>query len=465
MDKFLWPNDGIENRELKEECGVIGIFDPTDKNTSSLLFYGLYALQHRGQESAGIASNDGNRIYHFKNMGLVPEIFDDEILDQLVGHISIGHVRYGKKGTNSIENAHPLIEHGDKGSLALVHNGNISNALQLRKELEEEGHVFTSLVDSEVIIKLLKKYEDQGLLAAIEKTMDLIEGSYAAVVMTEEALVAFRDPHALRPLCLGKLEEGYALASESCALDAIGADLVKNLDQGEIVIITKDGLESHSYKKSERRASCIFEYVYFARPDSTIDGVNVYEARKRAGEILAREYPAEADLVMAVPDSSIPVALGYSEQLGIQYVEGLFKNRYVGRTFIEPSKSSRERTLRLKLTPLWRNIRGKRIVLVDDSIVRGTTSKRLVAALKKAGAKEVHVRISSPPIAYSCYYGIDTPDRKELLGANKTVEEIRDFIGADSLNYLTLEGLMESVGLEEDNCCTACFSGNYPIER
>lgn len=456
--------DIVREDKLGEECGIVGIFDPGNNNSASILFYGLYALQHRGQESAGIASNDGDTNYHFKNMGLVSEVFDDEqILEQLAGYISIGHVRYGKAGGSRVENAQPFVTQTKGWSISMAHNGNITNALELRKDLEAEGKEFVSSVDSEVISKLLAKYKNDNILNTVKKTMDYIEGAYALVIMTEKELVGVRDPYGLRPLCLGKLDDGYVLASESCALDAMGADLVRDIKPGEIVIITKDGISSSFHSKKEKRASCIFEYVYFARPDSIIDGANVYESRKNAGILLAKEHPAEADIVMAVPDSSIPVALGYSEELGIQYVEGLFKNNYVGRTFIQPDKSSRERTLRLKLTPLWKNIKGKKVVLVDDSIVRGTTSKKIVTALKKAGAKEVHVRISSSPIAYSCYYGIDTPDRNELLGATNTVDEIRDLIGADSLGYLSLEGVIESIGLKGEDFCTACFSGDYPI--
>lgn len=463
MERSFSTFNEIKKDKLDEECGVVGIFNPVDNNSSSLLFYGLYALQHRGQESAGIASNDGDRSYHLKDMGLVPEVFDDEILSQLSGHISIGHVKCGADGGSKVENAQPFVIQTDGTSISMAHNGNIINASELRKELEKEGEVFTSSIDSEVIVKLLAKYKSDNILSSVQKTMDLIKGSYSLVVMTENELIGIRDPHGFRPLCLGKLGDGYVLASESCALDAVGAGLVRDIEPGEILIITKEGISSSYYGKKEKRRSCIFEYVYFARPDSIIDGANVYEARKNAGIILAKEHPANADIVIAVPDSSIPVALGYSEQLEIQYVEGLFKNRYVGRTFIEPDQSSRERTLRLKLTPLWRNIKGKKVVLVDDSIVRGTTSKKIVTALKKAGAKEVHVRISSPPIAYSCHYGIDTPDREQLLGATKSIEEIRKIIGADSLAYLSLEGLIESVGLKQEDLCTACFSGEYPM--
>lgn len=462
MERSLPTFDGINRDKLAEECGIVGIFDPTDNNSASLLFYGLYALQHRGQESAGIASNDGTRSYHFKKRGLVLDIFDDEILSQLAGHISIGHVRSGTPGGSGVENAQPFVVQTGDTSVSMAHNGNIINARKLRKELEEEGVIFTGTTDSEVIVKLLAKYKNDNILESVKKTMDSIEGAYSLVIMTENELIGVRDPHALRPLCLGKLDDGYVLASESCAVNAIGADLIRDLEPGEILIITKEGISSSYYNMDKKRASCIFEYVYFARPDSTIDGVNVYEARKNAGIILAREHPIKADIVVAVPDSSIPVALGYSEELNIPYVEGLFKSKYVGRTFIEPDQPSRERALKLKLTTLWRNVKGQKVVLVDDSIVRGNTSKRIVSALKRAGAEEVHVRISSPPIAFSCYYGIDTPDREQLLGATKSVEEIREIIGADSLAYLSLNGLVESVGLKWGDFCTACFSGDYP---
>lgn len=464
MERSLPTFDGINKDKLAEECGIVGIFDPTDNNSASLLFYGLYALQHRGQESAGIASNDGNRSYHFKKRGLVLDIFDDEILSQLAGHISIGHVRSGAPGGSGVENAQPFVVQTGDTSISMAHNGNITNSRELKKELEEEGVIFAGSTDSEVIIKLLAKYKNDDILDSVKKTMDSIEGAYSLVIMTENELIGVRDPHAFRPLYLGKLDGGYVLASESCAISAMGADLIRDLEQGEILIITKEGISSNYYSRKKRKASCIFEYVYFARPDSTIDGVNVYEARKKAGIILAKEHPIKADIVVAVPDSSIPVALGYSEELGIPYVEGLFKSKYVGRTFIEPDQLSRERTLKLKLTTLWRNVKGKKVVLVDDSIVRGNTSKRIVSALKRAGAEEVHVRISSPPIAFSCYYGIDTPDREQLLGATKSVEEIREIIGADSLAYLSLSGLVESVGLKWGDFCTACFSGDYPHE-
>lgn len=464
MERYLRTFNEINNDKLGEECGIIGMYNWKEDNASKLLFYGLYALQHRGQESAGIASNDGQRSYHYKQMGLVSEVFDDKILSQLGGHISIGHVRYGTAGGGKVENAQPLIAKTRNSSISVAHNGSIVNAKEIKKILEYDGEVFKTSIDSEVIIKLLSKYNDGDILSSIEKTMDLIKGAYALVIMTEEELIGIRDPYGLRPLCLGELDEGYVLASESCALDAVGATLIRDIKPGEIITINKEGITSTYYTKKEKRASCIFEYVYFARPDSLIDGVNVYEARKNAGRILANEHPIDVDMVIAVPDSSIPVALGYAEELGIPFGEGLFKNRYVGRTFIEPDQSSRERALRLKLSTLGQNIKGKKVVLVDDSIVRGTTSKKIVADLRSAGAKEVHLRISSPPVAYSCYFGIDTPDASKLLGATKSIEEIRQIIGADSLGYISIDGLVESTGLTKENFCTACFNGDYPIK-
>ena len=464
MKKYLPIFNGIDSDKLREECGVVGMYKWGEQHTAQSLFYGLYALQHRGQESAGIATNDGQRSYHYKKMGLVAEIFDDEILEQLEGHISIGHVRYGTFGGKAVENAQPLVVKTKMRSIALAHNGNLVNAEELKATLEKEGHTFESSIDSEVIIKLLAKYDHSNILISIEKTMDSIKGAYALVIMTENELIGIRDPHGLRPLCIGELEGGYVLASESCALDAIGATLIRDVNPGEIIIINKEGISCNYHSKKEKKASCVFEFVYFARPDTQLDGANVYETRKNAGKILAKEHPIDADMVVAVPDSSIPVALGYAEELGLSFGEGLFKNRYIGRTFIQPDQPSRERALRLKLSPLSQNIKGKSIVLVDDSIVRGTTSKRIVAELRKAGAKEVHLRISSPPVSYSCYFGIDTPNRNELLGSTKSIDEIRELIGADSLAYISLNGLLESTGLPKEEFCTACFNGNYPME-
>ncbi|KAB3532110.1 amidophosphoribosyltransferase [Alkaliphilus serpentinus] len=450
--------------KLKEECGVMGVYRNTMDDVAQMVYYGLFALQHRGQESAGIATNDGNMPYFHKGMGLVNEVFNDEIFRSLKGNIGIGHVRYSTTGESYINNAQPLVVKYRRGSIGLAHNGNLVNAPLIRSGLEDDGVVFQTTIDSEVIVNLIARYSSDGIPTAIERTMDLIKGAYSLVIMTEGELIGVRDPHGLRPLCIGKLEDGYVIASESCGLDSVGAELIRDVEPGEIVIINQEGIRSIKLNKEYKKASCIFEYIYFARPDSVIDGVGVYQARKNAGEILAKEHPVEVDMVIAVPDTSIPAAIGYSEALGIPFSEGFIKNRYIGRTFIQPDQSMRELAVRLKLNPLRSNIIGKRVVMIDDSIVRGTTSKQIVNTLKRAGAKEVHVRISSPPVAYSCYYGIDTPDNKQLIGAVKTIEEIRQAIGADSLGYISPEGLKRSVGIANDPYCTACFCGDYPLE-
>jgi amidophosphoribosyltransferase len=448
---------------LHEECGVLGLFQPEDDHTADLLYYGLYALQHRGQESAGIAVTDGIRTRWHKKMGLVAEVFDESELRKLTGSTGIGHVRYSTSGESDVENAQPLVVRYRGGSIGMAHNGNLVNADVLRDRLEDAGIVFQTTIDSEVIVNLIARYSNEGMHAAIRRTMDLIKGAYALVLMNEECLIGVRDPLGLRPLCLGKTKTGYVLASESCAFDVMGARLIRDIEPGEIVTITSDGVESEFYGTNGKRASCIFEYIYFARPDSIIDEISVYQARKNAGKILAKEWPVDADMVMAVPDSSIPVALGYAEASGIPYGEGLMKNRYIGRTFIQPTQAIRELAVKLKLSPMEHNIKGKKLILIDDSIVRGTTSMRIVELLKQAGAKEVHVRVSSPPVAYSCYFGIDTPDREQLIGAVKTIDQIRRIIGADTLGYLSPEGLVESLGKSRDSFCLACFDGEYPM--
>lgn len=464
MERGIKMDHGVNLEKLKEECGIVGIYTDCNENTARLLYYGLYALQHRGQESAGIAVNNGLKSNFHKGMGLVSEVFDEKVFKKLEGHIGVGHVRYSTDGESDIENAQPLVARYRGGSISLAHNGNLVNARVIKDRLEEAGVVFQTSVDSEVIMNLIARYSGDGIMAAIERTMDLVKGAYALVIATEEQLIGIRDPLGLRPLCLGKMENGYVLASESCALDVMGATLVRDIEPGEIVSIGKDGITSTFHKHDDKRASCIFEYIYFARPDSIIDGVSVYAARKNAGKILAEEHPVEADMVIAVPDSSVPVAIGYAEASGIPYGEGLIKNRYVGRTFIQPTQSMRELAVRLKLNPLREVVEGKRIVMIDDSIVRGTTIRRLVERIKKAGAKEVHVRISSPPVCYGCYFGIDTPDRNKLIGAVKTVEQIRKIIQADSLGYISIEGLVTSTGLKKEDFCLACFNGEYPIE-
>lgn len=449
---------------LKEECGVVGLIQTEDDHTSELLYYGLYALQHRGQESAGIAVNNGEQAKWHKDMGLVSEVFSESALEKLTGKIGIGHVRYSTSGESDIENAQPLVVRYRGGTIALAHNGNLVNAKLLRSRLEDSGVVFQTTIDSEVVVNLIARYSNEGIHGAIRRSMELIKGAYALVIMNEECLIGVRDPLGLRPLCIGKTEKGYVLASESCAFDVMGAEIVRDVEPGEMVTITSEGIESEFFQTSARRAGCIFEYIYFARPDSIMDGVNVYHARKNSGRILSKEMPVEADMVMAVPDSSIPVALGYAEESGIPYGEGLIKNRYIGRTFIQPTQAIRELAVKLKLSPMAANIRGKKLILIDDSIVRGTTSKRIVETLKQAGAKEVHVRVSSPPVAYSCYFGIDTPDRSQLIGAVKTVDQICKIIGADSLYYLSHEGLVQAVGKPRKQFCLACFDGDYPME-
>lgn len=454
----------VKEDKLKEECGIIGIYDRGNMEIESLTYYGLIALQHRGQESAGIAVNRDGMITCYKEMGLVSEVFDDKILNLLKGDISIGHVRYSTTGESYVANAQPLLVKYKKGNIAVAHNGNLVNAASVREELEDQGMIFATTIDSEVIASLIARNYKNTIEDAILDTMDIIQGSYALVIMTNDKLIGVRDKHGLRPLVIGRVGNGYVLASETCALDTIGASFIRDVKPGEIVIIEENSIRSLQCGTVEKQATCIFEYIYFARPDSIMDGISVYRAREAAGKILAKEQPAEADVVICVPDSGTPAAIGYARQSGIPYAVGLIKNRYIGRTFIQPSQVSREIGVSLKLNPLKANIEGKRVVMVDDSIVRGTTSKKIVQALKEAGAKEVHVRVSSPVITHSCYFGIDTPTRKELVGASSIIEAIKNKIGADSLGYLSYEGLLASVDSNGEGFCTACFCGKYPMD-
>jgi amidophosphoribosyltransferase len=449
--------------KLHEECGIIGIYEKDNKNTGKLTYVGLIALQHRGQESAGIAVNNDGIITCYKEMGLVSEVFDNQILNLLKGDMSIGHVRYSTTGESFVTNAQPLVVKYKNGTIALAHNGNLVNAQALRREMEDQGMIFTTSIDSEIIASLIAKNYTTDIVEAISKTMDKIKGAYALTIMTNEKLIGVRDKHGMRPLVLGKLGEGFVLASETCALDTIGAQFVRDINPGEIVIIDESGIKSIQ-TKVEEKAICIFEYIYFARPDSVIDGIGVYGARHRAGRMLAKEQPVEADAVICVPDSGTPAAIGYALESGIPYTVGLIKNRYIGRTFIQPTQKIREEGVSLKLNPLREEIAGKRIIMVDDSIVRGTTSKKIVQALRDAGAKEVHVRVSSPVILHSCYFGIDTPCKNELVGASTLIEKIKDKIGADSVGYLSHEGLIKSIGSCGKGYCTACFSGEYPMD-
>lgn len=451
--------------KLKEACGVFGIYKhEEDLALGRSIYYGLYALQHRGQESAGIAVTSGNGIKYHKEMGLVSEVFNDEVLDRLSGRIGVGHVRYSTTEANTLINAQPLVVRYKKGALAVAHNGNLVNASELRSELEEHGAAFQTEIDSEVVAFLIAREHSEDIIKAVEHCMEKIMGSYALIIMTEDMLIGMRDPQGIRPLCLGKQNDSYILASESCALDTIDAEFIRDIEPGEIVIINKDGVKSIKKNTDYCSSLCIFEFVYFARPDSIIDGRNVHMARWEAGRLLAGEYPVEADLVIGVPDSGTVSAMGYADAAGIPFGIGLIKNRYVGRTFIKATQSSREIGVKIKLNAVREVVRGKRLIMVDDSIVRGTTSGLIVNVLKQAGAREVHVRISSPPVMHSCYFGIDTSTRKELIGAQRKVEEIRQHIGADSLGYLSLGGLIKATGFSQERFCSGCFSGNYPLE-
>jgi amidophosphoribosyltransferase len=449
----------------QEECGVFGIYG--HENAAELTYYALYALQHRGQESAGIATIDGEKMYHHKNMGLVAEVFSNDILKTLKGHAAIGHVRYSTTGLSTVQNAQPLTFGFLRGSMALAHNGNLINAHQLHAFLEEHGSIFQSTSDTEVVAHLIARSGYPTLEENIRASISMVKGAYAFVVLTDEKLVALRDPMGLRPMALGRFGEAYVVASETCAFDAIGAEFVRDIEPGEMIVIDREGLRSERFAAQNRKALCTFEYIYFARPDSNIDGFNVHTVRKQFGRLLAREHPVDADVVIGVPDSSISAAIGYAEEAGIPYEIGLIKNRYVGRTFIQPSQELRALGVKLKLSAVRGVVEGKRVVMIDDSIVRGTTSGRIVSMLREAGAIEVHVRISSPPVTHPCFYGIDTSAREELIASKKSVEEIREFIGADSLAYLSEANMMKAFGVESlqaHSYCNACFTGRYPTE-
>lgn len=448
--------------KLSEECGVFGIYAP-GMDVARLTYFGLFALQHRGQESAGIAVTNGCGIQVHKDMGLVAEVFNEDIIEKLKGHMAIGHVRYSTTGASLALNAQPLVCRYLQGSVALAHNGNLTNANELRDTLANNGSVFQSSIDTELIINLIAHYGQNSIEDSLLKCMIDIKGSYSLVVMNEEKLIGVRDPFGNRPLCIGQLDEGaYVLASESCALDTIGASLIRDVEPGEIVVIDENGIESRRIFNKEKSAVCIFEYIYFARPDSVIDGISVNHARRNMGRQLAKEAPLDVDLVIPVPDSGTAAAIGYAETAGIPFSQGLLKNRYAGRTFIQPEQKIREMGVRLKLSPIRQEIDGKRIAVIDDSIVRGTTSKKLVEMLRKNGAREIHFLVSSPPVMYPCYYGIDTSERGQLIAAQKELEEIRNFISADSLNYLSQKGLFKAMG-KAKGFCSACLDGDYPI--
>ena len=448
---------------LHEECGVFGIYDKDDIDISSAVYYGLFALQHRGQESCGIAVNDDGTIRVSKDMGLVSDVFTPERLSALKGSIAIGHVRYSTTGASTPENAQPLVTQYVKGTLSIAHNGNLTNCISLKKKLQSEGAMFRTDVDSEVIAYLLakKRAETASVEDAVREVMTEIEGGYALLVMSPRKLIAARDPYGLKPLVMGTLGNDIVFASESCALDSVGAQYVRDVRPGEIVIVDDEGIRS-VLTTPKREAKCVFEYIYFARPDSVMDGISVYESRLRAGALLAKQHPVPADIVIGVPESGLDAALGYSQESGIPYVKGFVKNNYVGRTFIKPSQQLRKQAVRIKLNPIIPAVKGKRVIMIDDSIVRGTTIANIVKMLRNAGATEVHVRISSPPFMHPCYYGTDVPSCDALIACQHTIPEICEIIGADSLGYLNVDSLGEMLGEEGHKFCDACFTGDYP---
>ncbi|WP_310602629.1 amidophosphoribosyltransferase [Anaerosporobacter sp.] len=459
----------IISDELHEECGVFGVYDLAGNDVASSIYYGLFALQHRGQESCGIAVSDTNgpkgKVSSVKGMGLVNEVFTPESLEGLKGDIGVGHVRYSTAGASTSENIQPLVLNYVKGTLALAHNGNLINALELRHELEYTGAIFQTTIDSEVIAYHIarERLKVADVESAVKNAMQKIKGAYSLVIMSPRKLIGARDPFGFRPLVIGKRDNCYILASETCALDAVSAEFVRDVLPGEIVTITKDGIKSDTSMCSEKTARCIFEYIYFARPDSCIDGVSVYNSRIMAGKILAQTHPVDADIVVGVPDSGNAAALGFSMESGIPYGMAFVKNSYVGRTFIKPKQSVRESSVKIKLNVLKEVVKGKRVVMIDDSIVRGTTSERIVRMLKNAGATEVHVRISSPPFLHPCYFGTDIPSDDQLIAHNNTVEQICEMLGANTLGYLDVNRLAELLG-NNMGYCSACFTGDYPIE-
>ena len=446
---------------MHESCGVFGVYAPNE-DVARLTFFALFALQHRGQESAGIATSDGKGLQVCAKMGLVSQVFSEDSLTRLTGDIAIGHNRYSTRGSSRVGNVQPIIVGEGSNTLALAHNGNIINVEYLYKELCDQGYTFRSSTDSEVIANLILSSPEKDWVGRIRYAMNRLQGVYSLTIMTHDTLFGVRDPLGVRPLCLGDVNGGWVIASESCALGHIGASFVREIKPGEIVSISQNGIDSYCVDVG-RRALCIFEYIYFARPDSVINGRLLYQARQAMGAGLAEEYPVDADLVMGVPDSATAAGVGYALRSGIPLGEGLIKNRYVGRTFIEPHQRIRDLGVKLKFNPLPEILSGKRLVVVDDSIVRGTTTPKVVGLLKRAGAREVHLRICAPPLRYPCFFGVDMATRRELIAARKTVSEIRDFIGADSLGYLSVEGLIKAVALPKDIFCLACFTGNYPI--
>jgi len=447
-----------------DECGIFGIYAP-GQEVANITYFGLYALQHRGQESAGITVSDGRKLNTVKDVGLVAQVFDDPTkMAALRGDLALGHTRYSTTGSNKLANTQPMVyEHPQIGPIAMGHNGNLTNYRQLRDELEEKGVVFDTSSDTEVILRLIGQTPGPDLKTVLRRSLPRLEGAYSLVFITRDSVAGVRDQLGFRPLCLGRMGEGWVLASETCALDTVRAKFEREIDPGEVVIINKDGVESFIAQISLRKAACMFEFIYFARPDSQMMGKNLYEARRRMGRELARQMPTEADVVISLPDSGTPAAHGFAEESGIPIREGLIKSRYITRTFIQPSQSLREAGIRLKFNPVRPVLEGKRVVIVDDSIVRGNTSRQIVELLRWAGATEVHMRIASPPLHYPCFMGIAIGSKKELIAVGRTEAEICEVIGADTLAYLHMDGLVKAVGHTIDNFCLACFDGEYPV--
>lgn len=447
---------------MKEFCGIVGIHG--HKDAARLAYLALYALQHRGEESAGIVSYDYKKVHSHKGMGQVGTVFNEETLKKLKGPVAIGHVRYSTTGSSITKNVQPLLINHKKGFIAVAHNGNLTNSVDLRNELEDSGSILQTTMDSELIVHFLVKDQLNNYKQKIVPILSKLEGAYSFVLLINDAIYAMRDPFGFRPLCIGKVGDSYVVASETCALDMISATYVRDVEPGEVVIIDKKGLTSLKQPPASKHAFCIFEYIYFSRPDSNIFTKSVYLARKNLGRALAKEYPTTADLVMPIPDSGTYAALGYSEASGIPLEMAYVRNHYIGRTFIQPSQLIRDFKVKVKLNPVRDALKGKRVVIVEDSIVRGTTSRGRVRALREAGASEIHMRVSCPPLISPCFYGIDFPTKKELIASNHSIEEIREFIGVDSLKYLSLEGMLNSMMLPKEEFCTACFTGNYPTK-
>ena len=450
----------LHQDRLREECGVFGIWGA--ENAARLAYAGLYSLQHRGQESAGIVTTDGDEYRAHRDVGLVSDVFSGGALERLVGRIAIGHNRYSTSGGSHLQNAQPLVVNFREGKLAIAHNGNLVNALELRREMEEKGSIFQTTSDTEVILHLIARSSATEIERMIPEALARCQGAYSLLLLAGEQMIGVRDPRGFRPLCLGRRGEAHVLASETCALDIVGAEFVREVEPGEMVVIDRNGVRSHRIFQPEPARACVFELIYFSRPDSVVFGLSVDQIRRRLGRRLAEEHPAEADIVISVPDSSNSAALGFSEQSGIPFELGLIRNHYVGRTFIAPQQITRDFGVNLKFNPVRRILDGKRVVVVDDSIVRGTTSRSLVAMLRDAGAQEIHFRVSSPPIGWSCYYGIDTPNRQELIASSHTIEQIRRYLHVDTLGYLSMDGLRSCVD-RPDGHCYACFDGDYSV--